>query len=356
MLKKISYSRLFILGVFIYIFFQGALFFIGLKTSTLTLENGSYTMKKKVKALLIRNEYLVKSDINGTLSLLLDENERVHKSQELAVIYNYKVDQNVNSEIRKLKNEIEELEEEKNPLKTGILSVKKEQLNILQEKVKVNTSSFYSEMSGVVSYKYDGYENEYTFEYLENLTKEDIENAKNNYISTQKNNKSIKKGSIILRVLDNNQIYMAFTNEDNKLFNEGDSVKIEINNTQINGEIYKIYKKDDYFVTIIKITQQNVGIYDTRMGEFDIIYKKIEALRIPKEAIVKEGGKRGVYLINEETHKSSFIEIQGVSYEDDDYVYVDFRNNEIKGIKTVDLHDKIILKPNFINKRISIVN
>ena len=140
------------------------------------------------------------------------------------------------------------------------------------------------------------------------------------------------------------------------MFKKDDSVKIKVKKELINGEIYKIYKKKDYFVVVVKITQQNIGIYDTREAEFDIIYRQMEALRIPKQSIVNENNKKGVYVINEENNKPEFVEIKGDYFEDDDYIYVDFRNNEKSGVNTVNLHDRIILKPNFFNKKVAKIN
>ncbi len=329
---------------------------IGLNTSVLVLKDDNYTMKTKERCIVIRDEYLIKSDTSGTLQLLVNNNEKVQKSQNIATIYNNNVDKSINKEINDLKKEIRDLENENNSLKIGILSVKKEQLSILEEKVKSNTTNYYANTSGIISYKYDNNERKYNSEKLASLDKEDIENASNNYISTSSNNKKIKQDTIIARVINNNECYIAFVKEDNKLFNEGDSVKIEVKNDKISGEIYKIYKKNNYSIIVVKITQQNIGIYDTRVEEFDIIYRQMEALRIPKVSIVKKDNMTGVYVINEENHKPEFIEIKGVSFEDDSYVYVDFRSNETNGVNTVKLHDRIILKPNFINKRIAKVN
>lgn len=66
-MKKIKYSRLFILGVLIYILFKGLSILIGMNTSVLALKNDNYTMKIKTKALIIRDEYLIKSDTNSLI-------------------------------------------------------------------------------------------------------------------------------------------------------------------------------------------------------------------------------------------------------------------------------------------------
>ena len=355
-MNKIKYSRIFILGVFIYIFFKGTVFALGLKTSVITLKNEDCSMKITTKAMIVRDEYLIKSDVSGNLSICVNENEKVQNSQKIATIYNKYIDEDINEEIQTLKQEIKKIENNTNALQMGILSSKKEQLEILENKVKNNTMSCYSSISGIVSIKYDNKENIYNSSNLSDITKEDIEKATNNYTFTKKDDTKVKEGDVIARVINDNHVYIVFVTEDNKLFNEGDNVKIKNGNDIINGEVYVKYNKNSYFITVIKITQQNVGIYDTRKAEFDIIYKQIEALRIPKESIVEEDDKSGVYVINEENNKPEFVEVKGISCEDDEYIYVDFRSNEKKGIDTVKLHDRIILKPNFINKRIEKTN
>ena len=355
-MRRIKNSRLFILGVFIYILYKGIMLLIGLNTSVLTLNNDNYTMKIKVKAIVIRDEYLIKSDTSGTLSLIVNENEKVQKSQKVATIYNNYVDSSINEEIYNLTEEIKTIEKDNNSFQTGILSAKKEQLKILEDKVKNNSTNYYTNISGVISYKYDNNEDKYNTNNLSSITKDDIEKATNNYISASDNNKTIKPDEVIGRVIDDNEIYIAFVSEDNELFNEGDNVKIEMKKELINGEIYKKYKKKNYFITVVKITQQNIGIYDTREEEFDIIYNQMEALRIPRQSIVTEDNKQGVYVINEESNKPEFVELKGISFEDDEYIYIDFRSNEKSGVDTVNLHDRIILKPNFINKRITKTN
>ena len=354
-MKKIKYSRLFILGIFIYIIFKGVTILIGLNTSVLVLKNDFYTMKINKKCIVIRDEYLIKSNNSGTLSLLVDNYEKIKKSQNIAIIYN-NIDDSINNQIKKLKEEIKNLEIENNSLKRVILSSKKEELNILQEQIKSNTTNHYVEMSGIISYKYDNNESKYNTNNLSNITKEDIENESNNYITTEQDNKKIKQDSIIARIVDDNECYVEFVMEDNKLFNKGDSVKIEINDNKINGEVCQIYTKNNYYVIVLKITQRNIEIYDTRVAEFDIIYRQIEALRIPKESIIKKGDKIGVYVINEENNKPEFVEVKGTYFDDEDYVYIDFRSNELNGINTVKLYDRIILKPNFINKKTEKIN
>ena len=69
-------------------------------------------MKTRVKAIVVRDEYLIKSDTSGTLSLLVDEGEKVQKLQRVATIYNKNVDNSTEREIYNLKEESESKFEE----------------------------------------------------------------------------------------------------------------------------------------------------------------------------------------------------------------------------------------------------
>lgn len=355
-MRKINYSKVFILGVFVYIAFQLIVALIGIKTSTYVLKPAQVEVKTTQKALVIREESLVKSDITGTVSLLVDEDERVQKSSEVAVIYNKNIDENVNKEIQKLNKEIKEIKKSNNLLNEGILSSKEGQLDILSRQIKSNTSTFYATTSGVVSYKYDGNEEKYNIDYLEKINRDDINNMSNDYKKVVENNKKIKSETVIFRMINNNEIYLAYESNDNELYNVGNNVKIKFENKELYGQIFNIYEKEGYFITIIKITQQNNGIYDTRVGEFDIIYNQIECLKIPKKSIITRQNERGVFVVNEETKRPYFKAIKGISHEDEEYIYVDFRDNQKKGINTVKMHDRIILKPNFINEKIKIIS
>ena len=95
-MKKIRYSNLFILGIFIYIIFYAISSIVGKNIHTKVLENEMTDMKISRKCLIVRDEYLLKSDTNGEVNLLVDEGERVTKLQEVANVYN-NVDRNIDA-------------------------------------------------------------------------------------------------------------------------------------------------------------------------------------------------------------------------------------------------------------------
>ena len=407
-MKKIKYSNLLVLGIFIYIIFNFLSSIIGKNIQTLVLENEKAEMKISRKCLIVRDEYLLKSNVGGKLNLLVKEGEKITKSQEVANIYgdvDYNIDEkisNLNEEIEKIKkgeiniskddisnfnkeiestvsniqldllnkdySKIKEYKEtlnkyvqDKNKLvNNGIdsakLAVKEDEKKILENQKANNVATYESSISGIISYKYDGKEEKYNYNNLENITKSDIEKEKNEYKSVESNSDKIKEDSVILRVINNHNsyIYTYVDKNEKKYFNENESIILRSGDNEIQATVYKVYEENDNFIAIFKINNQNIGIYDTRVEEFDIIYKQIEGIKIPKDAIKNIDGKEGVYVVSEENKTPSFVELKGVTYEDDEFKYIDYYKNQVNEIDTVDLYDKIILKPNFINTKMKI--
>ena len=64
--------------------------------------------------------------------------------------------------------------------------------------------------------------------------------------------------------------------------------------------------------------------------------------------------KKGVYVVNQENKNVEFVELKGIEYEDDGYLYINYNQNRLDNVKTVDLYDEIILNPNIINSSIKI--
>ncbi len=360
-MKKIRYSNLFILGIFIYIIFYAISSIVGKNIHTKVLENEMTDMKISRKCLIVRDEYLLKSDTNGEVNLLVDEGERVTKLQEVANVYN-NVDRNIDANISSLDEEIEKLKNgevnlskneisnfnekiefvfneiqvdllvsdysnikeyketldnylsDKNKLlNNGIDSVKlaskEEQKKILEKQRSSNVATYYSSMAGIISFKFDGNEEKYNFSNLDEITKSDIEKENNKYEDVSSNLKEVKDGSVLLRIINNYDAYIVtYVSEDeSKNFEENQSIKLDSGDNEIEATVYKVYEENDNFIAIFKINNQNMGIYDTRVKEFDIIYKQIEGLKIPKSSIKIVDNKEGVYVINEENKTPTFV-------------------------------------------------
>ncbi len=360
-IRNIKYSRLFIIIIFAYILLQISINIIGKNIDTLAIERETLELKVSEKGLIIRDEYLIKSNQSGIIKSMANNGEKLKKGDALAAIYSSKNLEENKSKIVQLNKEIEELEAEYRDSKSGIskelinvkIKNKKEQRIVLNDENKKNVHYLNMTTSGVVSNKYDGYEEIYTLDKLANLTSKDIEDAENNYKELNIENTSIKESEVVARIIQSDYSYIVICSEED-IFEENQKVEIVFDSENIQGNVEKIYRNGNDNVVIFKISNQNVEIYDTRVKEFDIIYKQIDGLKVPKQSVEEKNDQKGVYVLNQETGKVDFIELKNIQYEDDKFIFIDYYKNQKEGIKTIDIYDEIILKPNSINKNIKI--
>ena len=361
-IRKIKYSRLFIIIIFAYILLQITINIIGNNIETLVIESETIELKVRAKGLVIRDEYLIKSNQSGNIKNMAKDGEKLKKGDALAAIYNNSksLEENKNKIIQ-LNKEIEDLEAEYSNSKSNLskelidikIKTKKEQRAVLNYENNKNVNYLSMPTSGVVSTKYDGYEDIYTLDKLENLTAKDIEDVENNYKKLDIENTFIKESEVIARIIQSDYSYIAILTE-NDIFEDNQKVEIVFDSDNVQGNVEEIYRNGDNNVVIFKISNQNVEIYDTRVKEFDIIYKQIDGLKVPKQSIEEVNNQKGVYVLNQETRKVDFVELKTIQYEDDEVIFIDYYKNQKEGIKTIDIHDEIILKPNSINKNIKI--
>lgn len=395
--RKIKHSKVFLIGIFAYIIINGITVFIGKNIDTLVVSNEKIEEYITTKGLLIRDEYIINSTMTGNIEAYFKEGDKVKNLDKVAYVYNDNIDEENLEELEKLEKEVIQIEEgqssiikadvdkvnkkiEKNKdniqtkliqgklgiskevveleehikdknklLKSDLNSKpiinKKEEINKLNNKIEKNSDILQTNKSGIISYKFDGNESKYNIDNISELNIDDIEYTENEYIDIL-NEGVIKHGQPIARIINNIKQYLAIVVEENEIMNfkENNSVIIRDKNNQINAKVHNIYTKNDKNVVVLEISEQNIEINDTRVAEFDIIYKSIEGIKIPKSSIVKKDNVEGVYIVSE-TGSAKFIEIKGTSYENEEFIVIDYYKNEIEGVKTIDIYDEIILEP-----------
>ena len=362
-MRKIRYNRLFIIGIGLYTLFTLTVDAIGSNIDTVVLEKEEVELKINTKGLFLREEYLINLDTEGEVEFLVDDNNKIANGDTLALINTDKTKIDTNKEeVDKLNQELELLKENLDKSVSDIqkkviqnnINEKENQIEILKKLGGEYSHEIKAPSSGIVSYEYDNNEDKYTLETINNIEKEDIENEINNYIGIGINDNNIKYDEPIIRIIKPNSDYLmiSVSEEENELIKDKNTITIKNENMNIVCEIDETYKKQDYYIYKLKIRGENIQIYDTRVSEFDIIYKKGDSIKIDKDCIVEEKGKIGVYKVDSETNKTYFVEIKGKIYEDEEYMYVDYQDNILKGIDSIDIYDEIIINPNYINKNI----
>lgn len=395
--KKIKYSKLVLIGIFIYIISNivGAFLKSNIETKVVLSEKIEESINKR--GLLIRDEYIITSGMSGDIEAYANEGDKVKKKDKVAYIYNNNINKEIireldnleeevisiregstslvktdidkinleidkneaqiqsklingNKYIHKEVNELERLINDKNKLLKSDLNSKsiknkETEINKINSKIDKNSETLVTDKSGIVSYKYDGNESKFNIDNIRDLKVEDIEHTKNNYTDILKK-ENIKSGQPVARIINNTKQYLAIVAEkdESKYFEKGNSIIICNGNDKINAKIYDIFKEENNNIVVFEISEQNIEINDTRVAEFDIIYKSIEGIKIPKKCLVKEGNKQGVYIVSE-TGSARFVEIKGISYENEEFIVIDYYNNKINGVKTIDIYDEIILEP-----------
>lgn len=346
---KIKYTNLFIFIVIIYVLVQIVIWVLGYFTKTQVLGEEEIYLNVKETGLVIMEEYLIKANEEGTVEYNVSSGEKIQKDKLILTVNQSNRDDEISSQIKSLQDEIEKLEKENNSINSNIILNKKEQLKILQSKRSNYYADYKSPISGIVSFKYD--DNFEKINQASEVNQDLMASVDNNFIDIKTQKHKVKSSDILLRIINPNEVYIyVFTNKN--IFKNDQEVEIKIDKESVSGIIYKVYKEQGKNVVIIKIKEQNTSIYDTRIKEFDIIYKKIEGFKIPIEATVEENNILGVYVVNEETKMPEFVNFGKNFYKDEKYVYIDY--NKDKDEKNLNLYDRILLYPNFINKNIKV--
>lgn len=208
-------------------------------------------------------------------------------------------------------------------------------------------------ISGVVSYKVDGYEEILSPNNFGNLTKESLKQI------------DVKKGQIVAdssesgKIINNFKCYVACILNSKQAQNVklGDTIKLRLpNNSEVNSSLEYISKEDDDIILVLELTEQVQELVSYRKISFDIIWWSNSGKKVPNSAIGKEikGDKEISYVIRTRAGYQDKIWIK-VTKQNEKYAIVENYTNEelkilgysaeeIKGRKTLTLYDEILKK------------
>ena len=351
--KKIKFTNLFLLIVLLYILVQVVIWTIGYFTKTMVLEEENIDLQIKKKAIVVMDETIIKANEDGIIKYNVEDGEKIKNDKSLFTISQSGQNEEISQKIDDLKNEINDLEKSKNSMNSNIILNKKEELKILENQKQKYYTENISPTSGIVSFEYDNDYEKVKLDKLDDINSNILDSLENDFIKINSNTHKVSSSEVALRIINPNETYICiFQNKDKNHFKEAQDLKIISNGQAIKAKIDKIYEKKDEDVIVIKIMEQNMSIYNTRVQEFDIIYKNIKGFKIPVESVVEKNNKLGVYVINEENNMPEFVGLGKNYYKDAKYYYVDYNKN--KDENKLNLYDRILLYPNFINKNIKV--
>ncbi|NMB07827.1 MAG: hypothetical protein GX981_05535 [Tissierellia bacterium] len=397
-----------IIFIFGYIFFRAVPSLFAMAFKVVLPESLIVEDKAETKAIILKKENLYKAEANGYLEIINPEGNRVSKGSEVCKIQLVGEGSNVQQELKELEEKIQalklvekekdivkgdgeklensldnliyEIQEKINTGKYNEIEILKEKLALLYGKQQdisgenhlINTSieslqkkkealnkqlnnnalNYYTNESGIVSYKIDGYEEIFSFHNKDEYTYSDFKiESTNSY--TRENGENVKSGEAVFKIIDNFQWYAILKIEDFKKINvyeEGDNILLsnEKLNEEFKGKIIKINKDGNKGTILCKFNTGFHKIYDERFVDFDIIKYKYNGYKIPTKSIVEKDGIKGVYIKD----ISGIVKFKPVEIikEEDKFTYVNSGDNnfitikgENKPVKTITTFDEILL-------------
>ena len=323
-------------------------------TESFLIEQGIIEQSERVTGYVIREEQVIKTSSSEQEKLvqIKNEGERISVGEEI-FRYEVKNEQELNEKIRELNNQIQkamegqieipssdiraldkqieskingiqknnniqEIKEYKTDINlyitkkakiSGELSPAGSYINNLinqrieiENQLKNNSKYEKAPSSGIVSYRVDGLEEKLTFQNLDSITSEMLENL--HLITGQIVTTSTKEGKII----DNFECYIAVStkSDEAKKAKIGDNVKLKLaTNKEIPAEVARIKEEKDGRLVIFKINQGVEYLTGYRKISLDIIWWKEQGLRVPNSSIIYENGLSYIIRIKSRRTKKS---------------------------------------------------
>ena len=313
--------------------------------------NEAKELSKQVVELDLQIQEKLKTEkITSNADIKLIETQIEEKSESLRKLNNTQEITEYNQTIKKLlEKKIDTLGEINGA--TDELKELVKQRNNLDEQIRNSTKYLSAPISGVVSYKIDGFEGE--------LTTGDFSKYNSEYLEQL----DLKTGQIIAssveagKVIDNFTYYVATTMNSKEAMNTkvGKTVKIRLStNDEIKAEIAHINEEKGKRVLILKIDTMTEKLINYRKISFDVIWSSDSGFKVPNKAIGKDGNgtsyvirtragyltKLTVKILNSNDNHSIVT-----TYNSKELTELGFTQEEISDYTKIKLYDEILMNP-----------
>ncbi|MEJ8554986.1 HlyD family efflux transporter periplasmic adaptor subunit [Tepidibacter sp. Z1-5] len=403
---KIKYNYLIILGVIAYIFVKLLNNMTSYTVHVETVKYGDLVESINKQGIIIKDEQVILAQAEGNIDYLAQEGKRVPKNKKIAEIQKGEVDLqkkekldtinrriesikfNRNEEI--LKSDIEKIDvttkKLREEIKTKIMNSDIENIQNLKdellgaidkksliwgeksivgkniktlesEKFKIenelnsSVKSVFAQESGVISFNQDEYEDILKVSSIEDLNSEYLSTVKNKEHMIKKNDK-VEVGDPIGKIINNHIWYIAVVidEKESSHLKIGSNVKVSKDEQVFNANIKNLYKdENDKNILVLEVDEEKVDFYDERVCDFNIIYRQISGIKVPKNAVVTIKEKKGVYILSQ-TGSAVFKELKSILGENNEYIVLDYLDIKKNRIDTIDLYDELIINPKNIKE------
>ena len=298
-------------------------------------------------------EKLEQEKIKPSADVKVIENQIEEKINQVSKINNYQeikeYKNSIDTLITKKINYIDELTED-NEIKKLIAERKKYEKQLNNEVTYKR-----AEISGVVSYRVDGLEEELSPSKFDSLTSD--------YLNSLglKTGQTISSSNECGKIIDNFKCYIAIemNNDMKEQAKVGSNVTLRISNIEeISAKIIQINEESGSNVVIFELNQMSSNLINHRKVAVDVIWWKQSGYKVPNQAIRKEevDGNQLNYIVRNRSGVQSKMLVKIIrrtdkfsiisSYEAKELQKLGFDETDIRNDKKISNYDEIILNPN----------
>lgn len=309
--------------------------------------NGEEKLLKKIEDLNVKIQEALKNETNIYPSdIALLENQIQEKIYSMYSINKF-------SEINSLKKEINDLILKKAKI-VGDLSpagsyIKKliEERSSYEKELNSNSEYILAPISGIVSYKIDGYEDFFGSNNIDYLNQELLESL------DVRTGQLIESSNEKAKIVNNYQCYIAviMKSDEAKKAKVGDKVSLEfLNLDAITASIEKIFEEDTgNRVIVFKVNDNVEKLLDSRKISVNVIWWSKSGLKVPNSAIITENDEN--YVIRNKAGYKEKVLIK-ILKQNENYTIIDnydtkelkklgYSSTEIRKMKKIQLYDEI---------------
>lgn len=298
-------------------------------------------------------EKLEQEKIKPSADVKVIENQIEEKINQVSKINNYQeikeYKNSIDTLITKKINYIDELTED-NEIKKLIAERKKYEKQLNNEVTYKR-----AEISGVVSYRVDGLEEELSPSKFDSLTSD--------YLNSLglKTGQTISSSNECGKIIDNFKCYIAIemNNDMKEQAKVGSNVTLRISNIEeISAKIIQINEESGSNVVIFELNQMSSNLINHRKVAVDVIWWKQSGYKVPNQAIRTEevDGNQLNYIVRNRSGVQSKMLVKIIrrtdkfsiisSYEVKELQKLGFDETDIRNDKKISNYDEIILNPN----------
>ena len=217
--------------------------------------------------------------------------------------------------------------------------------------VDVGSSKYYSDMKGIVSYYYDGYETVFAPDTMDSLTYSDFQQARGEeaHPVTEAADGTAASGDVLFKIVDNQEWYLLcwLDPEQAEKYIEGNTVTVSFADGDQDGQaaevktkIKAVTEQGERYKVILSCNEYYAAFDRYRVKECQLITSDYSGILLQTDSIAKQDGQAGVYVVDK-MGNYNFTPVKILAQDGDQTIveknyYYDEEGNTVETVKSYD--------------------